>query len=61
MAEQNAHEPRPWVVRLGSYLRIFGKPAPGTMGWKTAPEYIDGLIRTAKEREDEFGSEVTDA
>lgn len=51
---QKNEPPRGWVVRLGSYLRIFGKPAPGTMGWKTAPEYIDGLIRTAKEREEEF-------
>ena len=50
-------EPRGWVVRLGSYLRIFGKPAVGTMGWRTdAPTgQLARLIDKAKEREAEHG------
>ena len=52
MTEQS--EPRGWVVRLGKYLRIFGRPAPGTLGWWTAPEYLDSLIAKAKDREEEF-------
>ena len=51
-------EIRPWVARLGSYLRIFGRPAPGTMGYLTSPDYLDGLIRIAQKREQEFGEQA---
>lgn len=50
-------EERPWVKRVGSYLRIFGKPAPGTFGYRTSEVNgaLDHLIETAKKREAEFG------
>jgi hypothetical protein len=48
-------EPRGWVIRLGHYLRIFGKPAPGTFGYRTSEPWLDTLIEQAKEREAEHG------
>lgn len=55
MASRPQRDPdvRPWVARLGMYLRIFGPPAPGTMGWRTTQ--LDHLERMAKEREAEHG------
>lgn len=52
-------EVRGWVARLGSYLRIFGKPAPGTLGYLTDARtgYLDHLIDRAKDREREFGGD----
>lgn len=48
--------PRGWVVRLGSYLRIFGTPdaTEATTAWDGRDE-LDGMIDLAKEREDEHG------
>ena len=51
-------EPRGWVVRLGSYLRIFGKPPSsglsGTTAWD-GRDALDRMIDVAKKREGEFG------
>jgi len=44
---------RPWVARLGSYLRIFG--ARGDAGTKEHRYYIDRLAEKAQRRESELG------
>jgi hypothetical protein len=45
---------RPWVARLGSYLRIFG--GRGNAGSKEHRWYIDRLAEKAQEREAELAS-----
>ena len=44
---------RPWVRRLGAYLRIFG--GRGDAGTKEHRWYIDSLTRMAQKKEDEHG------